>query len=64
MENSVQILMQLAGVVSGCVNVCFASVTAPFSIPVAGGTVSLAFAGRVFREQKRELFRLLRGSSL
>jgi hypothetical protein len=49
MENFIQISVQLADVLSGCVNVFLASVTDLFSIPVAGGTVSLAFAGGISR---------------
>jgi hypothetical protein len=49
MENPVQILTPPAGVVSGLFDVFFAFVTGPASIPVAGGTVSPAVAGRLAR---------------
>jgi hypothetical protein len=49
MENSVQILIQSADVVSGLFDVFFAFVTDPAGIPVAGGTVSPAFAGGITR---------------
>jgi hypothetical protein len=48
MGTFMQISVRLSGIVSGCVNVYFASVTDLFGIPVAGGTVSPVFAGGVF----------------
>jgi hypothetical protein len=55
METLEQILMQSADAVSGLLNVFFAFVTDPASIPATGGLLSPTFVGRIIRSVIRRL---------